>query len=51
MIYLLTMHSLGPGFDFSRRLPGLNRSDIDVIFLSWLEFGSESLEGSCCQLR
>ncbi|KAL9360985.1 hypothetical protein Peur_049108 [Populus x canadensis] len=50
MIYLLTMHSLGPGSDFLRRLPGLNRSDIDVICLSLLEFGSENLEGSCCQL-
>lgn len=50
MIYLLTKHSLGPGSDFLRRLPGLNRSDIDVMCLSWLEFGSENLEGSCCQL-
>ncbi|KAJ6956702.1 hypothetical protein NC652_007685 [Populus alba x Populus x berolinensis] len=50
MIYLLTKHSLGPGSDFLRRLPGLNRSDIDVMCLSWVEFGSENLEGSCCQL-
>ncbi|KAJ6934978.1 hypothetical protein NC652_010077 [Populus alba x Populus x berolinensis] len=35
------MDTLGSGSDFLRRPPGLNRSDIDVLCISWLEVRSE----------
>ncbi|KAJ6999306.1 hypothetical protein NC653_010104 [Populus alba x Populus x berolinensis] len=35
------MDTLGSGSDFLRRHPGLNRSDIDVLCISWLEVRSE----------
>ncbi|KAG6778437.1 hypothetical protein POTOM_014770 [Populus tomentosa] len=37
------MDTLGSGSDFLRRPPGLNRSDIDVLCISWLEGSGQGI--------